>query len=72
LQNIKPVADEKGVTLAQLVINWTLNQPGVKCVLVGARNKHQVVENIKACELHLNQEEFNFINQELNKLELKL
>jgi len=72
LQKIKYIADEKSVTLAQLVINWTLNQPGITCVLVGARNKHQVVENIKAFEMKLNKEEFDFINRELNKLELKL
>ena len=72
LQKIKYIADEKGATLAQMVINWTLNQPGITCVLVGARNKHQVVENIKAYELSLKKEEMDFINLELNKLELKL
>ncbi|MDB4581549.1 aldo/keto reductase [Draconibacterium sp.] len=72
LQKIKPIADDKNVTLAQLVINWTLNQPGISCVLVGARNATQVKENIMAEEITISKIEMNKINAELNKLQLIL
>jgi aryl-alcohol dehydrogenase-like predicted oxidoreductase len=72
LQKIKPIADDKNVTLAQLVINWTLNQPGISCVLVGARNAIQVKENIKAEEITISKIEMDKINAELNKLQLIL
>jgi len=72
LLNIEPIANEKSSTLAQLVINWTLNQPGISCVLVGARNAKQVKENIKAEEIVISNEEMNKINSELNHLQLSL
>lgn len=72
LQGIKPIADSKNATLAQLVINWTMNQPGISCVLVGARNAKQVKENIHASELIITPEEMNEINLKLTKLQLNL
>lgn len=70
LNEIKPIADSKNATLAQLVINWTLNQPGITCVLVGARNENQVKENIHAAEISISEEEMIFINSKLKKLDL--
>ncbi|HKI90188.1 MAG TPA: aldo/keto reductase [Draconibacterium sp.] len=72
LEKIKPLADEKSATLAQLVIRWTIEQPGITIALVGARNAEQAVQNTKAMEIQLGNEEIGFINEELNKLELDL
>ncbi|MHA6246331.1 aldo/keto reductase [Pontibacter sp. CAU 1760] len=70
LQKIKPLADEKHATLAQLVIRWTVEQPGITIALVGARNAEQATQNAKALHVKLTQDEVNFITTELNKLEL--
>lgn len=72
LEKIKPLADAKNATLSQLVIRWTLEQPGITIALVGARNAAQSVENAKAAQLKLSAEEINFINSELEKLQLEL
>jgi len=72
LNNIKPLADEKNATLAQLVIRWTLEQPGITVALVGARNADQAVQNAKAMSIKLSKEETGFITDELNKLQLEL
>ena len=72
LDQIKPIAQDRKITLTQLVINWTLQQPGISCVLVGARSSEQVEENIKSAEFRLSQQEINIINTELSKLELEL
>ena len=72
LKEIKPIAVEKNSTLAQFVIRWTLLQPGITCVLVGARNEKQVLENIKAAELTITAEEMKIINEKLNNLNLEL
>jgi aryl-alcohol dehydrogenase-like predicted oxidoreductase len=66
------LADEKNATLSQLVIRWTIEQPGITIALVGARNAAQSVENAKAAQLKLNSEEISFINSELAKLKLAL
>ncbi len=70
LDKIKPLADEKKATLGQLVIRWTLEQPGITITLVGARNAVQAIENAKASDISLSENELNFITSELNKLVL--
>lgn len=72
LNEIKPVAESKNATLAQLVIKWTMLQPGITCVLVGARSDKQVLENIKAAELDISPSEMKFINDRLISLNTKL
>jgi len=72
LEKIKPLALEKGATLSQLVIAWTLLQPGITVALVGARTEKQVKQNAGALELRLSAEELEFIHEELDKLELDL
>ncbi len=70
LDKLKPLADSKNATLAQLVISWTIEQPGITIALVGARNAEQSIQNAKAVELKLSREEIDFINGELGKVEL--
>ena len=61
LDKIKPIADGKNITLAQLVIRWALEQPGITIALVGARNPKQAKENAKAANVKLSSEEIGFI-----------
>jgi len=72
LEKIKPLAEEKGATLAQLVIAWTLRQPGITVALVGARNEKQVVQNAGALDVHLTDEELAIIGKKLETLKLDL
>ena len=70
LDTIRPLAADKNATLAQLVIAWTLKQPGITLALVGARNADQATQNAKASEVKLSSEELAIINDQLGKLEL--
>ncbi len=72
LNEIKEIADSKNATFAQLVIRWTLEQPGITCALVGARNVTQVNENAGALNVDLSREEINSITDKLQKLKLEL
>jgi aryl-alcohol dehydrogenase-like predicted oxidoreductase len=67
LQEIKPIADRHNATLAQLVINWTMQQPGISCVLAGARNAKQMKDNAGALRFNLRPEEINDIKAALDK-----
>jgi aryl-alcohol dehydrogenase-like predicted oxidoreductase len=67
---IKPLAETKNATLAQLVIRWTIERPGITVALVGARNAGQAVQNAKAIDIKLAPEEIDFINRHLNALTL--
>lgn len=70
LDKIKPIADEKNISLAQLVILWTLEQPGVSVTLVGARNAEQAIQNAKSIEASLTKEEVAIIDGHLSQLVL--
>ena len=69
--SIREIANELKVTLSQLVLNWTIIQPGITCALVGARNAAQVLDNIKAADFRLTSEEINLINKLLSDLKLE-
>ncbi|WP_460984887.1 aldo/keto reductase [Spirosoma fluminis] len=70
LQKIKPLADSKNASLGQLVIRWTIERPGITVALVGARNAEQAIQNAKAIDIQLSADEIDFINQQLDQLEL--
>lgn len=72
LDKLKPLANDKNATLAQLVIRWTIEQPGITIALVGARNAAQATQNAKAGDIKLNKQELSFITDELDKLKLDL
>ncbi|GGL11975.1 aryl-alcohol dehydrogenase-like predicted oxidoreductase [Curtobacterium luteum] len=48
VQRLQPVADEAGLTLAQLAIAWTLQNENVASAIVGASRPEQVTDNVKA------------------------
>jgi aryl-alcohol dehydrogenase-like predicted oxidoreductase len=70
LNKIKPLAESKNATLGQLVLRWTLAQPGITVALVGARNPEQAVQNAKTVDIQLSFEEVDFINKQLQTLDL--
>ncbi|WP_319480634.1 aldo/keto reductase [uncultured Draconibacterium sp.] len=72
LDNIKPIAEANQATLAQLVLKWTLLQPGITCVLAGARNEKQVLENIKAMDVLITESDQQQIAFHLNQLKLEI
>ncbi len=57
MQTIAPIAEAHGATLAQSVIAWTVQQPGITFSLCGARDAAQAVENAKAGQLRLTEAE---------------
>ena len=48
VQALKPVADEAGLTMAQLAVAWVLQNENVAAALVGASRPEQVAENVRA------------------------
>jgi aryl-alcohol dehydrogenase-like predicted oxidoreductase len=50
---VKPIADGLGASVAELVIAWTIRQPGITFALCGARNPDQAKENARAGSIRL-------------------
>ncbi|MGQ1891247.1 aldo/keto reductase [Thermophagus sp. OGC60D27] len=68
LNSIQDIADQKGATLAQLVLRWTLEREGITIALAGARNAKQARQNAKAADVHLSADELAFINRKVETL----
>ncbi|MEU4764543.1 aldo/keto reductase family protein [Actinosynnema sp. NPDC023794] len=56
VQQLKPLADEAGLSLAQLAVAWTLQNPNVASAIIGASRPEQVHENVKAAGVKLEDE----------------
>ena len=48
VQQIKPLAETAGLTLAQFALAWTLREPDVASAIIGATRVEQIEENIGA------------------------
>jgi aryl-alcohol dehydrogenase-like predicted oxidoreductase len=53
VQQLKPLAEQAGLTMAQLAVAWTLQNPNVSSAIVGASRPEQVVDNAKASGVEL-------------------
>jgi aryl-alcohol dehydrogenase-like predicted oxidoreductase len=47
IDNLKPIAEKLGATLAQLALAWAAKNPNVSTVITGASRSSQVAENFK-------------------------
>ncbi|WP_029287844.1 aldo/keto reductase family protein [Cellulomonas sp. HZM] len=48
VQDLRPVADELGLSMAQLAVAWVLQNENVAAAIIGASRPEQVAENVKA------------------------
>ncbi|MBZ5734345.1 aldo/keto reductase family protein [Nocardioides sp. TRM66260-LWL] len=53
VQRLAPLADQAGLSLAQLAVAWTLQNPNVSSAIIGASRPEQVTENVKAAGVRL-------------------
>jgi aryl-alcohol dehydrogenase-like predicted oxidoreductase len=65
VQALKPVADESGLSMAQLAVAWVLQNPNVAAALVGASRPEQVAENVKAAGVKLEAAQLKQIDEVL-------
>jgi aryl-alcohol dehydrogenase-like predicted oxidoreductase len=56
VQSLRPLADDAGLTMAQLAVAWVLQNPNVSAAIIGASRPEQVSENVKAAGVRLEDE----------------
>jgi aryl-alcohol dehydrogenase-like predicted oxidoreductase len=56
VQLLRPIADEAGLTMAQLAVAWVLQNDNVAGAIIGASRPEQVAENVAASGLRLGPE----------------
>ena len=65
VQDLKPVADEAGLSLSQLAIAWVLQNQNVSSAIIGASRPEQVTENVKASGVRLEESLLKRIDETL-------
>ena len=53
VQRLKPLAEQVGLSMAQLAVAWVLQNPNVSSAIVGASRPEQVRDNVKAAGVKL-------------------
>lgn len=66
--DLKPIANEEGLTLAQLAVAWVLQNKNVSSAIMGATKPAQVKENVKASGVKLAPETMRAIDRVLGML----
>jgi aryl-alcohol dehydrogenase-like predicted oxidoreductase len=56
VQELKPVADDLGLSMAALAVAWVLQEENVAAAIIGASRPEQVVDNVKAAGVRLEPE----------------
>jgi voltage-dependent potassium channel beta subunit len=56
VEQLRPLAEKRGIRLAQLAIAWLLKRQGVTSAIIGATRTEQIEENCAAAELSLDEE----------------
>lgn len=62
LDVLRPIAAEAGKTVAQLVINWTIQQPGITSALCGAKRPDQILDNAGGMNWNLSTDQLARVN----------
>jgi len=68
VQELKPIADDVGLSMAQLSIAWVLQNPNVAAALVGASRPEQIRENVKASGVKLDDQIMKRIDEALGDI----
>lgn len=64
---IAPVIDRHKASMAQVVIAWTLAQPGITFALCGARNPAQALDNAQAGQIRLDAEDLAVLDAAISR-----
>ena len=66
VQQLQPIADQVGLSLAQLSLAWVLQNDNVSSAIIGASRPDQVTENVKAVGVKLEADVLKAIDDALD------
>lgn len=62
VEAMRPIAKQQGVSVARVALAWLLHQPAVASVIIGAKTQEQLIDNIAATDLSLNDDELKTLD----------
>ena len=60
---MRPMAQARGVSVAQIALAWLLHQPQVTSVIVGAKRAEQLADNLAATQVSLTADELRALDE---------
>jgi aryl-alcohol dehydrogenase-like predicted oxidoreductase len=63
IEAMEPIAQKYGVSVARIALAWILSKKEVSSVIIGAKTKDQLLDNIAASALELTNDELNTLNE---------
>ena len=63
IEDLRPIAEKAGMTMAQMAISWVLRRPEVTAAIVGARKTGQIKETVQAADKKLSEQELQQIEE---------
>jgi len=72
ISQLSAIARENGLSLVELSLAWLLAQPGVTSVIVGGRNRAQVLSALRAAHISLSPEVLTCLSEVTRPLKEKL
>ncbi len=67
VDRLREIADGLGRTVADVVINWTIQQPGITTALCGAKRPEQIADTAQAMSWQLSADDLAAVNQVLEE-----
>ena len=72
LEVMDAIAAERGVPLAQIAVNWTLQQPFITSCIAGAQSRKKVEENCAGLEWQLTEDEMHRLDQAIQRYQFSV
>jgi 1-deoxyxylulose-5-phosphate synthase len=72
VDQLKPIAERRGWTLAQLALNWVLNSRGITSAILGASKPHHITDALPNIGEKLSSDELKDIDAVTNRVQLEL
>ena len=70
LKTMDRIAEDHGVPVAQVALNWSTQKEFVGTALCGVRNEQEALQNCKAFEWSLTEDEITVLDKELTRLNI--
>jgi methylglyoxal reductase len=65
LDSWQSLKDKYNCSTSQLVISWTINQPGITFALCGARKVYQIEDNVKSADINISVEDMKKMREDI-------
>jgi aryl-alcohol dehydrogenase-like predicted oxidoreductase len=71
VQRLRPLAEQAGLTMAQLAVAWVLQQPNVSSAIVGASRPEQLTDSVQAAGVTLDPSLLKAIDEALDSVAVR-